>query len=156
MYSNEIRDLVNDLRGKGFTYSKISELVNLSLDTVRMLIRYRKKAHKQKTGRKFLVDKRLSLRIKRYVSSENIHENKVNCRTIIQGLDLDISRKTINNFLLRNDFKYRKQVQHITLSKQHKQERVQLVSDWIHGNIDWSITIFSDEKKFNLDGSDNW
>ena len=108
---------------------------------MRILFRSKKKIQKRKTGVKLLVEKRLSLRKTKRISSENKNGNKVNCRTIIDNLNLDIGRRTINNYLLKLDFK-NKQIQQVSLSKNQKQQILQLVSTWIHENIDWQKKSF--------------
>ena len=35
-------------------------------------------------------------------------------------------------------------------------DRVKICIDWIRQRIDWKKVVFTDEKKFNLDGRDNW
>ena len=51
---------------------------------------------------------------------------------------------------------FTKSVQKILISKKQKIKRTELISSWIHKNIAWETTVFSDEKKFSLHGFDNW
>ena len=156
MYSKVILYIVKHQRNLGITYAEIALNLNLKVRTVKSLTNYIPKVYKKKTGTKMKVDRHLARRIKRFISVENKLGHKVNCTTIIRNLRLDISRRTLNNFVLRNDFQYKKHAREIILSKYHKLRRMKLIKSWIEKNIDWSTVIFTDEKKFKLDGPHNW
>jgi len=42
------------------------------------------------------------------------------------------------------------------LSKKHKEFRLKLITWWITENHHWENTVFSDKKRFSLDGPDDW
>ena len=54
------------------------------------------------------------------------------------------------------NMKYKKAKSEIVLSKKHKEQRLNIITDWISKNHDWDITISSHEKRFSLNGPDDW
>ena len=156
MYSEEIRKIVNYQRNLGYSYSEIASNLNIPRPSIITIINYKRKAHKKKIGRKSIINKYESLNIRRFIENENNNGKKVTCNTIIAATEILVSRRTLNNFLIKEDYKYMKGVQKIVLSKHHMDERLSIISKWIHENINWDATIFSDEKRFSLDGPDNW
>ena len=52
--------------------------------------------------------------------------------------------------------RYKKIPQKIDLSDDHKRQRIEIVKQWIFDGIQIKNLIFTDQKKFNLDGPDNF
>lgn len=156
MHSDKIRELVKLHRRKGKKLAEIGHDFHLSKSSIQSLLHYKKKSHKLKSGPKCKIDKRESTKITRFVASNNLKGIKVNCRKVIEEVNVPVSRRTMNNWLIRKDYIYQKSAQKIYLSKEHCVRRVDIVSSWIHENIEWENSVFSDEKRFTLDGPDNW
>lgn len=156
MHPESIRRIAQYHRNNGISYAKIGEILNISKASAQSLANYEKITHKRKSGPKCQITKANELQIKRYISNCNEIGIKVNCNRILQDLNLNVSRRTLNNWLLHKDYLYRKEAQKIQLTKIHKEKRIKLVSSWIHKKIEWENCVFTDEKRFSLDGPDNW
>lgn len=156
MNSETLRNTIIKYRNEGQKFKKISENLNMRESQVKHIFYYEKKKMKCKTGPKRKIDKRASLSIKRFISKSNLDGRKVNCSKIIQDMGISIARRTLNSWLLAKDYRYSSIVQKICISDKHKKRRVELVSQWIEENMSWEKTFFSDEKRFSLDGPDNW
>ena len=149
MYPDNIREIIKFQRNNGLSYLDIAKMLNMTKSSVQSLSKYKKKTTKQKRGRKVIINKFESMKIKRCISNSNSNGLKVNCNRILENLDLDVSRRTLNNWLIKKDYVYARKVQSIELSKEHRLKRIDVVSSWIHQNIDWSNAVFTDEKKFH-------
>lgn len=52
--------------------------------------------------------------------------------------------------------KYKKAIKKVSLTKWDKSQRLETVRSWFCDNHPWEQTIFTDEKRFSLDGPDDW
>jgi len=156
MYTKEIKNLAISQRASGKTLKEISENLNVSLSTVQCLINYKMAARKKKRGPKCKVTKKLATNIKRFVARSNSTTSKVTAKKIIAECSVPLGRRAMNYWLLKSQYKYSKVSQVLSLSLKDKHNRIEKICTWIEENIDWTNTIFSDEKRFTLDGPDNW
>ena len=69
---------------------------------------------------------------------------------------MEVSIRTVRTHLSKMGIKYSNVKKTILLIKIHKQKRVEMVKKWLTENHHWDRTIFSDEKRFTLNVSDNW
>ena len=155
MISNVIRNLVKYHCNRGKSYTDIADLLNISRNSVISIIHYKLKVNKKKSGPKNKISDKTRLKIKRFVESSNSEGKIVNCNIVKNELCFEVPRRTINNFFLRSEFKFLKVRQKIGLTKVHKIKRLEIVSQWVERNISWESVIFTDEKRFTLDGPDN-
>jgi len=156
MYSDEIRRLCLKYHQIGDSYATIAKKLDISRSAAQNLISYKLKKLRKKSGPKPIIGKAASLMLRRFIANENTKGVKVTTRSILRGTNADISKRTLNNWLSKNDFTYKKGVQNVELTTKHRKLRVQLISSWIHDNIPWEKAVFTDEKRFTVDGPDNW
>jgi hypothetical protein len=155
MYSDSVRQMAKSYRSNGHSYKEIGDLLNISLFSARKLCIYERK-RPLKRGRKFSIDKKTGLAIKRKISCMNDAKVRVNSLKLIEELNLNVSKSTVQRHLKRCAYKYKKAKNQIILSKQHKAARLRIITAWLSQNHEWELTIFSDEKRFSMDGPDDW
>lgn len=87
-----------------------------------------------------------------------LHEaikNRMNASEIKDKLQLPITSKHVNTILRTSgQVKWRKSIKKPVLKPHHKHARLRFAKNHMSWSTQWDQVIFSDEKKFNLDGPD--
>jgi len=92
--------------------------------------------------------------VRREISNIKLSWKKVTTK-LISNLQLNISKTTFWRRLHRFGHKCRKAAPQTLLTKKHKDVRVEVITQWLTECRKWMETVFSDEKRFSLDGPDS-
>ncbi len=151
--SREQKKEIDDYRRKGLSIRLIAEKVAKPKSTVGAYLALHKKhpglAH---VGRPRLHTERDDRSIRSFASNR-----AVSCSAIAAALGLKLSRWTINRVI--GDCKYLRHEKMITrqfLKPTDYPLRLQWAKDHMAWKVEWDYVIWSDEKKFNLDGPDGY
>jgi transposase len=105
---------------------------------------------KHRSGRTSKLNSRQKRQIFRLASNRSISSKQ-----IVHQLSLPVSKWTVNRAINRSGFlKYAKKQHSPALTERHKANRLKWAQTHMTWNQEWDKIVWSDEKKFNLDGPD--
>jgi transposase len=147
---------VKDLYEKHKNYHKVARILGESYTSVRFMVQNNYSKPKAKRGPKQKISPREKTRIKREIRRLSGEGKRVTAKKLKDTLQINTSLRTIQRNVKRQGFKYQKAVKKIYLSPSHKKRRLELAKQWLRENHPWNRTVFTDEKRFSLDGPDDW
>ena len=148
MRTKEERDIAIHMRNDGYSYPEITKQLCISKDAARGLVVNKRKSHPKKRGPPSLIRNKDALSIKRCAAKLAQSGRKVNSSIIKSECQLNTSYKTIQRHLNKMGMVYKRDVNRISLSKEYKEKRIEIITEWITTNHNWTLTVFSGEKRF--------
>lgn len=149
--------LIKNLYSEYQSYEKVAGMLKMNRSTVMRIVKRDPNKPKAKRGPLKLITNKENTRIKKTVRYCNFTGAKCTARKIQSECDLtNVSKRTINRHMKTIKMSYEKAKDFIQLTKKQEASRVTFVKSWTEQNIDWSKVVYTDEKRFSLDGPDSW
>lgn len=135
----------------GHGYGSIAKQLKLSKSGVRNVLKRKSKPKpKKKIGRPSKLSRKAKSRLVRSASN-----SQKSCRKLADDCDLDISKSTAHRIISSSpNLTHKKMAKAPRLTKKHIENRLIFAKNEM--GRDWHKVIFSDEKKWNLDGCDGF
>lgn len=155
-YSDEFRNkIINELQNGG-SIRTVATKFGIGRNTVFRMSNNKYKNKPKKPGPKPSYDDHVVLQIKRWANQQLEAGALINARVCKNELALDLKPWTIRRILTTLGFTYEKVEKILPLTADHKRARVEWAEEHLRTAFDFRTVVFTDEKRFTLDGPDGF
>ena len=149
---DEIRT-IEILKQTGLTNRSIGTKISRSEFAVRSALKNKQRSINVSKKGKYSKITTIQIKKIRYEATKN----RLSASKIVKKLSLPITSRRVQQILKNSPgIKYKKQCKKPLLKQTHKEKRLQFAKSHMSWTKEWFDVIFSDEKKFNLDGPDGF
>lgn len=155
MIPEQRRQEIRDLYAETKSVRKTAKKARISTNTVLDIVHNRNRRSGKKRGPRPILSARDKRTLIRTARKGIANGEIVNSRILKKKTGLPASRRTLRRELQRHDFSYQPVPKRLPLTKNDKKNRLEFAKHHITRQTDFKTVVFSDEKRFSLDGPDN-
>ena len=147
------KKIIDTLSKNKFTHNQIAKEINRPRSTIICFLKYKaNRGERNHCGRKTQVPERLKRNILKLAT-----QDKMSTRNISNSVSSNLSHMTVYRHLkAEKHIQYGKIVAEDRLTKTHLMKRLKWAEKYQTFDKEWQNIIFSDEKKWNIDGPDGY
>lgn len=148
-----MRRKIMDLYKEIGNFAEVARRTGFDENTIRRYV----KNSTSKIRRKLVkTPPKVTPRLRRLIVRTVLRKRRCSIRNIESELNHIVSKSTIANILKENGIRKRKAKRRTFLTQRQKQERKQFAIRFIEEKRSWDKIIWTDEKKFRIDGPDSY